>query len=101
MVRRHDAYGIPVHALQQSGATPREAAVIGNTPTPPRRGDLIADGVYNVQDVVEEINHAFRGKALPYPEMLADVNCDGFACNIQDVVKLIDHVFRGGAEPCP
>ncbi len=34
---------------------PGEVAVVGYTPTAPRRGDLIADGVYNVQDVVEEI----------------------------------------------
>ena len=102
-----DGFGDTTHTELRSTAypnpvpSPGEMAVVGFTPTAQRRGDMVADGIYNVQDVVALVNFVFRGAAPPHPSLLADVNCDGFAANVQDVVRLVEHVFRGGAVPCP
>jgi len=65
------------------------------------RGDLNADGVYNLIDVTAMIDYVFRGAAPPDAEFLADVTCDGEA-NLADVVTLIEYVFRAGTQPsCP
>jgi hypothetical protein len=65
------------------------------------RGDLNADGVYDVFDVVMLIDHIFSGAAPPYPDFIADANCDGVP-DVFDVIYLIDYVFSGGPIPgCP
>lgn len=66
-----------------------------------RRGDLNADANYDVLDVVETINHAFRSKPLPDPDFIADVNSDGTAATVLDVVRIIETVFRGKPVPGP
>lgn len=66
-----------------------------------RRGDMNADGIYDVVDVVGIITVAFRGGIPPDPEFIADVNPDLIFGDIVDVVRLINHIFRGGPEPGP
>ena len=102
-----DGFGDTTHTHYQSTPysnpvpSPGEMAIVGFVPTAQRRGDLVGDGVYNLQDVVALVSFVFRGAAPPHPSLLADVNCDGFAANVQDVVTLVNHVFRNGAVPCP
>ncbi len=66
-----------------------------------RRGDLTGEGTYDVQDVVQVINIAFRGQTVPDPAFIADVNSDGVASDVLDVLRIVSHVFRAGAEPGP
>jgi hypothetical protein len=64
-------------------------------------GDMNADGILDVRDVVLLIDVAFRGADPPNPSYLADTNCDG-ECALQDVIRLVEHVFRSGTAPaCP
>jgi hypothetical protein len=67
------------------------------------RGDVNADGVINVTDVVYLINYLFLvppGPA-PVPQEAGDANCDG-VINVTDVVYLINYLFLvpPGPPPC-
>ncbi|MBI3872554.1 MAG: S8 family serine peptidase [candidate division Zixibacteria bacterium] len=62
-------------------------------------GDINADCVLDVVDVVGLIEYAFRGGPPPNPPGRAEINCTA-PTNITDVVTLIGHVFRGGPPPC-
>jgi len=62
------------------------------------RGDINADGVIDVGDVVYLINYLYRSGPAPSPLPLADVNSDGVV-DIGDVVYLINYLFRGGPPP--
>ena len=61
-------------------------------------GDVNADGLINVTDIVYLINYLFQGGPAPYPIQVADVNSDG-AVNVIDVVYLINYLFGGGPPP--
>lgn len=64
-------------------------------------GDVNADGVINLGDVVHLINYLYRQGPAPPASHLGDVNCDG-TVDIGDVVFLINYLFRGGPPPeCP
>jgi hypothetical protein len=73
----------------------------------PYQGDINADGVIDVFDVVEEIQVTFVG-AIPLqdprcPKDRSDVNNDGVT-DVFDVIYLIDTAFSGGpmpVDPCP
>ncbi|HWO56872.1 MAG TPA: dockerin type I domain-containing protein [bacterium] len=69
--------------------------------TTDRRGDLNADGAFDVVDVVAVAAVAFRAQSLPEPPFIADVNSDGVAADPLDVARLINHVFRSGPPPGP
>jgi PKD repeat protein len=68
-------------------------------------GDVKADGVSDVFDVVALIDYAFAGSAQPPidascpHEDRGDVNCDGVD-DVFDVIGLIEYVFSGGQAPC-
>ncbi len=69
------------------------------------QGDVVADGVPDVFDVVGLIDYAFSGASQPPMDPSCphvdrgDVNCDG-GDDVFDVVGLIDYVFSGGNTPC-
>jgi hypothetical protein len=66
------------------------------------RGDVNADGVINVTDVVYLINYLFLVPPGPAPVPLeaGDVNCDG-EINVTDVVYLINFLFLVPPGPPP
>ena len=70
-----------------------------------QQGDVVADSVPDVFDVVGLIDYAFSGGTQPpndpnCPHVdRGDVNCDGVD-DVFDVVGLIDFVFSGGTPPC-
>ncbi|MDO8571445.1 MAG: LamG-like jellyroll fold domain-containing protein [bacterium] len=64
-------------------------------------GDMDENGIFDIFDVVGLIDYVFRNGSPPFPDFLADVNCDSVH-DIFDVVTLINHVFRDGPQPqCP
>jgi len=64
------------------------------------RGDVNADHVIDIGDVVYLINFLYRGGPPPFPHPYAgDVNCD-HAIDIGDVVYLINYLFKSGPPPC-
>lgn len=62
------------------------------------RGDLNADGIVNVGDVVYLVNYLYRGGSEPCPVEAGDVTCDGIV-NVGDVVFLVNYLYRGGDPP--
>jgi len=64
-------------------------------------GDMDADYIVNILDIIFMIDYKFKGG--PGPEFLeaADVNSDTLV-NILDIVFMIDYKFKGGPDPdCP
>jgi len=65
----------------------------------PTRGNLNADCIIDLGDVVYLIYFLYRGGPAPHPLSLGDVNCDGVV-DLGDVVLLIKYVYKGGPPPC-
>ncbi len=82
-----------------SGAyTPRHNLPYCFSISAPEIGDVTADGIIDLGDVIFLINYLYRqGAPPPYPGV-ADVNDDG-AVDLGDVVYLINYLFKGGLPP--
>ena len=65
----------------------------------PAVGDVNADGVIDIGDVVYLINYLYRFGPAPTPLWVADVNCDG-VIELGDEVYLVNYLFYGGPAPC-
>jgi hypothetical protein len=72
--------------------------------TLPICGNVNGDGVLNVTDAVDLINHVFKGGPPPDPYCNGDASNDG-SVNISDAVYIVNHIFKGGPLPgedcCP
>jgi hypothetical protein len=62
------------------------------------RGDVNADGLIDIADVVYLINYLFIDGPPPDPLEAGDANCDGVV-DIADVVYLINYLFTEGPSP--
>lgn len=63
-------------------------------------GDVTADGLVNVGDVICLENYVFNGGFVPGGLNIGDVNCDG-SLNVSDIVYLTNFVFHPGSPyPC-
>ncbi len=63
------------------------------------RGDVDANGIINVLDVILLIDYKFRQGPPPIPEeSMGDVNCDG-EVNTLDCIYMVDYKFKGGPAP--
>lgn len=62
------------------------------------RGDLNADGLIDVGDVVYLINYLFKSGPPPNPMLTGDANCDSLV-DVGDVVYLINYLFKSGPAP--
>ncbi|UCB52773.1 MAG: dockerin type I repeat-containing protein [Candidatus Zixiibacteriota bacterium] len=99
-----DNYGIPVNSggqpsaigLSDSDNWGMEAGYVMATRVV--RGDLNADGIINVGDVVYLVNYLYRGGDEPCPIEAGDVTDDGIV-NVGDVVFLVNYLYRGGDPP--
>lgn len=99
-----DTYGMPVSSGGQSSAIGLsesdnygvEAGFVYASHV--NRGDLNADGIVNVGDVVYLVNYLYRGGSEPCPVEAGDVTCDGIV-NVGDVVFLVNYLYRGGDPP--
>jgi len=65
----------------------------------PAIGDMTADGVIDLGDVVYLTSYLYRGGPPPNPLWLGDTNCDGVV-ELGDRVQLGNYVYRGGSPPC-
>lgn len=63
-----------------------------------QHGDVNADGVIDVGDVVYLINYLFKGGLAPNPLLAGDATCDG-TVDVGDVVYLINYLFKNGPAP--
>ncbi|KPL02080.1 MAG: hypothetical protein AMJ73_09300 [candidate division Zixibacteria bacterium SM1_73] len=61
-------------------------------------GDVTADGIIKVSDVVALIDYLFKMGPPPVPQEAGNVNGD-YLINVADVVYLINYLFRGGPPP--
>ena len=61
-------------------------------------GDVNADAVVDVGDVVYLINYLFKNGPAPNPIQSGDVNSDAVV-DVGDVVYLINYLFKGGPSP--
>ena len=61
-------------------------------------GDVNANGVIDVGDVVYLTNYLFKGGLSPRPIQAGDINCSGVV-DVGDVVYLINYLFKGGLPP--
>ncbi len=61
-------------------------------------GDVDANEVINVSDVVYVVTYIFGGGQPPQPWPAGDVNCDG-TVNITDAAYLLAYIFGGGPAP--
>jgi hypothetical protein len=64
----------------------------------PVAGDVTADGLVDLGDVVFLLNYLYRQGPAPPHSSVADVNGDELV-NIGDVVFLINYLFKGGSPP--
>ncbi len=62
-------------------------------------GDVNADGLVDIADVIFLINYLLMAGPAPDPLMAGDVNLDGDV-NVGDVIYLINYLFLGGSPPC-
>jgi len=70
------------------------------TYTGPVKGDIYAEGVINLTDVMYFANYYFKGGPDPFWPESADVNCNG-QINVQDLIYLGNFVLKSGPPPCP
>ncbi len=63
-------------------------------------GDVTADRIIDLGDVVYVLGYLYKGGPPPEPACLGDVNCDGIV-DLGDVVYLITYLYKGGPLPCP
>ena len=62
------------------------------------RGDVNADGIINVGDVVFLVNYLYGAGDEPCPVEAGDVTGD-CTVNVGDVVYLVNYLYRGGDPP--
>ena len=62
------------------------------------RGDVNADGIINVGDVVYLVSYLYKGGPQPCPVEAGDVTLDGIV-NVGDIVYLVGYLYKGGPPP--
>ncbi len=63
-------------------------------------GDVNADGVSDVSDLVYLVDYQFNGGPGPIPiTEAADVNCDG-GVDVSDLIYMVTYMFGDGPSPC-
>jgi hypothetical protein len=95
----HTTYYWRIVAWDNHGA--RNTSTVWNftTKTIVQCGDVNANGVIDVGDVVYLINYLFRNGPVPVPDRCSgDCNGDTFV-DVGDVVYLINYLFRSGPAP--
>ena len=63
-----------------------------------KRGDVTADGVIDLGDVLHLISYLYKGGTAPCPMETGDVNCDGVV-DLGDVLYVISYLYKGGPPP--
>lgn len=119
----HDSLGTPqpgVHLIDWCGlpltpwgialAESSETVFIANEPGRPYpldeyispclpTGDVNADGVIDLGDVLFLISYLYKGGSAPDPLCVGDVNCDGVV-DLGDVLYLICYLYKDCPPPC-
>lgn len=95
----YDDYTLTFRGLGDDGQERICDAILRVQP-PYACGNVNADGIVDVGDLVYLIGSLFRGGDAPDPECLGDVNCNG-VIDIGDVVYLVSYLYKAGTAPCP
>ena len=62
------------------------------------RGDVSADRIIDIGDVVYLTNCQYKYSFAPHPLWTGDANCDENV-NVGDVICLINYLFKGDSAP--
>jgi len=62
------------------------------------RGDVNADELIDLGDVLCLISYLYKGGPAPDPLAASDANCDGVV-DLGDVLHLISYLYKGGPQP--
>ena len=62
------------------------------------RGDVNADGIINVGDVVYLVSYLYKGGPEPCPVESGDATSDEIV-NVGDIVYLVTYLYKGGPPP--
>jgi hypothetical protein len=62
------------------------------------RGDVNADGIINVGDIVYLVSYLYKGGPQPCPVEAGDVTLDRIV-NVGDIVYLVSYLYKGGPPP--
>jgi len=63
-----------------------------------KSGDVNADGVIDLGDLLHLISYLFKGGPAPHPLEAGDINCDG-VIDLGDLLYMINYLYRGGPPP--
>ncbi len=63
-----------------------------------KSGDVNADGVIDLGDVLYLINYLYKNGPAPDPLETGDANCDG-VIDLGDLLYLINYLYKGGPPP--
>ncbi len=64
-----------------------------------KAGDVNANSLVNLGDIVYLVNFIFKGGPAPSPICRGDANGSGGALSLPDVIYLVNFVFKGAAAP--
>jgi hypothetical protein len=90
----------PIRARDENNNQLNYSAIDGWAQVCHFKGDVNADNVLDISDVVYMIQWIFNGGPTPIPApLVGDVNCD-LTTDISDCVYFIAYIFAGGPAPC-
>jgi len=63
-----------------------------------KRGDVNADGLIDLGDLLHLISYLYKGGPAACPKEAGDVNCDGVT-DLGDILFVISYLYKGGPSP--
>jgi len=61
------------------------------------RGDANGDGVFDIGDVIYEINYLLKDGPPSHPPLAGDTDCNGVV-ELEDIVNLVRYLFQAGPD---
>ena len=81
------------------GTTVGDVLLLKISPVPLtiHRGDVNGDGVFDVGDVIYEINYLLKDGPPSHPLLAADTDCNGVV-ELEDIVNLVRYLYQAGPD---
>jgi hypothetical protein len=86
-----------VGCTSSCGTTPGDVLLLKISPVPLTipRGDANGDGVFDIGDVIYEINYLLKDGPPSHPLLAGDTDCNGVV-ELEDIVNLVRYLFQAG-----